>query len=769
MVKNMLNKKLFRDMWIAKWQFLSIIILSSLCVMVFCGLDAAWRDIEVSMEQFFKEQKLSDLWVKLPEADYTSASKISNVNGVKEIQSRVVEDGIAKDLKSEPTVRVHGYDGNFKINIPKIVEGESLGNNDIRGCLLEKQFAETQGLSVDDNIKVTIKDEEYSFIIRGLVISPEHVWSADDIVPDPSSYGYILVQSRALTSMNLNEVLVMVDEDSSVEVVKENIESIFPYALVLDHNSHTSTNNIMSEVKQFQSFSIIIPVLFVLVAALVILTTISRMVDGQRTQIGTLKSLGYSNKKLFLHYLGYGLFPSLIGSVFGLIIGRGFLPEFLWNTMGENYTLPKQISSTISSLAVLVSILIVILSVVISYLTCRKQLKESAAELMRPKPPKAGDRILLERFTKLWNKLSFNTKLVFRNLFRAKIRTIMAFFGVIACTMLIIVSLGMNDTFKDMVSSYYEDTYTNDLKVILKDDAGILESYQKRLQADKVEGTMNKNINIHSNSNSKTVLLSVVSDDQSLINFGDSIENMMIPKDGIVITEKLASLMGVKLNDELTITLPGDKEPIHTKVSKLAPISMGQGIFASKTAWDSFGKDQFIPTDLLIKNPSNECIETLDRMDTVENYAFTTEQSQKTASAMQALTGVAILLFIFALMLAAIVLYNMGILNFAERTREFATLKVLGYRKKEIRSLIIRENLLISISGVILGIIPGILFTGMAMKMAEPDDMVMNPVIEPVSIIIACLVTISFSLIIQLILSRKVNSINMVEALKSVE
>lgn len=769
MVKNMLTKKLFRDMWQAKWQFLSIIILCALGVMIFSGFDAMWRNIEVSTEQYFAKFALADLWVKVPEADRATVSRISHIDGVAKVQARAVEDGHANELPAEPTVKVHGYDGSFIINQPQIMEGTTLADNDMRGCVMEKQFADAQKLMIGDDIQLTIQDIRYSFIIRGLVTSPEYIWSANDILPDPTSYGYILVQYNALPEIPLNEILVTAEGGADISYIQKQIESIFPYAFVLNHDSHISTSNIMGEVKQFQSLSIVFPFLFFLVAAMVVLTTISRMVDSQRMQMGTLKSLGYNDIKLFSHYISYGLYPALVGSAIGLLIGQSALPTFLWGALSKNYTLPEKSPANISPLALLVGLAAVVLSMSICYISCRRQLKETTAELLRPKPPKAGSRILLERFSRFWNRLSFNSKLICRNVFRAKARSLMALFGVLACTALIIVSLGMNDSFNRMISSYYEKTYTNDLQVTLKRDAGILESYQKRLPADVVEGTMEKTVSIQGGDTSRTVLLSVIDDNQTIVVFNTKTGSSKPPEDGIIITEKLAQVMGLSLGDEVIITLPGDKQPIYTQISQLAPISIGQGIFTSKTAWDSLRKGPFIPTKLLIKNPAKDCMAMLDRMDTVDSYIFSTEQFQKTQSVMQALTGVVVLLFTFALVLAAVVLYNMGVLNFVERIREFATLKVLGYHKKEIQRLIIRENALISITGAILGILPGVFLTGITMKISEPEDMVMTSVISPISILIACITTITFSIIIQFILARKVDSIDMVGALKSVE
>lgn len=765
MVKNMLSKKLFRDMTRAKGQFLSIIILSALGVLIFSGLDAAWRDIDLSVNDYFEDQQLADFWVTVPSEDRDVENKISRLQGVEVVQSRISIE-VAADLPGEPALMVHALDEEARINVPVVQSGTSLSDNDQAGCLLEEQFAQAHNISVGDKLTIRINRQEHSFIIRGLVMSPEYIITAKDATPDPQSYGFMIANSVAFPQVPMNEMTVLLSDTADSQEVKDEIEAALPYALVRDRTAHSSTEMIRGEITQYRSLSSIFPVVFFAVSALVVLTTMTRMVDSQRMQIGILKAVGYRDGQIFRHFLSYGFLPSLIGSASGLLIGRHILTNYIWKIESDiGYVLPLKIASSISIEVLMVCCLPILLSCLICYYVCRKNLKEVPASLLRPKPPKGGSRILLERFPAFWKRLKFNTKMIQRNLFRSKARTMMALLGVLGCTALLITALGMQDTFQDVVSTYYGQTLRYDLRVELTADAGILTEYQQKIPAQTVEGIMEKIVSVKGENNDRIVVMSVLDGNQTQIN----LEPGILPREGMVMTEKLASVMGVQAGDTITIRIPGDSSPVRLKIARLVPIGMGQGIYLSADQWESLEKGAFTPTALLIKKPSEGAMGYLDRLEEADSTEWISSQKENTLAGMQGMISIIILMAVFALTLAFVVLYNLGILNFVERTREFATLKVLGYHQREICSLIIRENMLISSMGIALGIMPGLWLTSLAIHVSEPDNMAITSYVSILSLAAACGLTLLFSLLIQLFLTRKVKSIDMVGALKSVE
>jgi putative ABC transport system permease protein len=802
MVRKALFKKFLRDIVHAKGQILSIVILSALGVLVFSGLDGSWRDLDASVEQYFEEQKLADFWIITPSSDKSMERRIARIKGVKDVQSRFSFE-METTLPGNPKLMLHAVRDEIRINIPRIVRGSTLLENDYRGCLLDIRFANANGLSPGDEITLKIGERRSTFTVRGLVTNPEYVFTSKDIIPEPKSYGFIYTNIREFSAMPRNEICVLLTDDADAAKVKKAIEDELPRVFVRDRKSHTSTQMIRNEVSQFSSLSVLFPIMFFMVAALIVVTTMTRIVENQRTQMGILKALGYSSGSILRYYLSFGFFPSLLGSIAGLIAGKYTLPPFLLNVLDDMYALPEIRTAPISYEALSVCILSVTMTCIICYITCRRNMSENAASLLRPKAPKAGSRILIERIKALWSAFGFSTKMIMRNLFRSKIRALMALAGVLSCTALIITAFALMDTMDHLIDSYYGRTLLYDYRADLDESGGSIGKYRRRMDAGKVEGIMEKTVSVRKadgnkvtreyydgmEQESRTVMLTVLEDGQELISLGiqdstgdnglnagrgaldpwthRSAENSRYS--GVIVSRKLAEAMGLVIGDALELKLPGIEEKEKVKVTGLAQIQIGQGIYMTETAWEELEKGAFKPTALLVKDPGPGCIEYMERLDEVTGIKSVFSLKEKTRAGVEPFNSVAYLMAAFALALAFVVLYNMGILNFIERIREFATLKVLGFYQREIRSLIVRENVIVTAAGILAGIYPGLWLSGMVMAASEPDDMVFISVVEPTSILAACGITFAFSLLIQRLLTGKVRSIVMVEALKSVE
>ncbi|NLK87787.1 MAG: ABC transporter permease [Clostridiaceae bacterium] len=798
MVRNRLLTKFLRDILLAKGQILSIVILSALGVMVFSGLDASWRDLDASVEQYFVEQKLADFWIITAASDKNMERRIARIKGVKDVQSRFSYE-METTLAGDPKLMLHAVRDDIRINIPRIVRGSRLLGNDYKGCLLDVRFADANGLSPGDDITLKIGDRRSTFTVRGLVISPEYVFTSKDIIPEPKSFGFIYTNIREFSSMPRNEICVLLTDDADAAKVKAAIEDELPRAFVRDRKSHNSTQMIRNEVSQFSSLSVLFPIMFFMVSALIVLTTMTRIVENQRTQMGLLKALGYGSGSIMRHYLSFGLFPSMLGSVGGLVAGKFTLPQFLLNVMADMYALPEIKTAPISYAAFSVCVLSVAMTCIICYISCRRNISENAASLLRPKAPKAGSRILFERITVLWSALGFSTKMIMRNLFRSKVRAFMALAGVLSCTALIITAFSLMDTMDHLIDSYYGKTLLYDYRAELDESGGSIGKYRRRMDAERVEGIMEKVVNIRKadgggaagkyddgrvtgkygggrvmgeygediEQESRTVLLTVFEDRQELIFLGA--QDNGIAGNTAIVSQKLAEVMGLDIGDTLKLKLPGVEKEEKVMIAGLSQIQIGQGLYMTESAWEDLERGAFKPTALLVKNPGRGCIDYLEGLDEVTGIKSVPSLKEKTSAGVEPFSSVAFLMAAFALSLAFVVLYNMGVLNFIERIREFATLKVLGFYQREIRSLIVRENVIVTLAGILAGVYPGIWLAGMVMAASEPDDMVFVSVVDPVSIIAACGITFAFSLLIQRLLAGKVRSIVMVEALKSVE
>ena len=769
MVKNTLRKKLYRDMSRAAMQFLSIIALCALGTFAFAALDGTARMTRTTLDTYYEENNLADFWVTLPAGvDRTSLDKVSGVDGIAAVRARASAD-LETTLEGDASVSVTAYDGEMDINAPLLREGELLDIADKRGCLVEERFAQAHGLSLGDRITVKLSGQEYTFLIRGIAVSPEYIVVSDGIVADPNAYGYILINSCAMRELPLTQIVAMLEEGADSDTVRAAIEEALPDALVVDRTSHSSTARANNDAQMFENMTLIFPILAYAVAALIVMTTLSRMIDNQRLQMGTLSALGFSARQIKNHYLSYAIAPSLIGAVLGTLIGHYTLPFFLWDALIGQNEMPYQLVPPISVPAWIMTALSVIMSVCIMLFSYHKAAQETTAALLRPKPPKDGKRILLERMTFLWSRFSFNAKMITRNLMRNKLRTLMSLVGLLCCNMLIITSLGLQDSVTAMSVNYYTGTLSYDVRANLKGEVGTAESYERRLEADTVECVMEQSISLRADGGTRTVMMTVLEDDQTLQHLGEHETFVSIQPGTAAVTYKLTKTLGISLGDTIRLYLPGDDEPLTMVVGQIVSNNVSQGVYLNRSTWEAQRKGDFTPTAIQLLGPSESCLSLLEDMDEVDSIDYPAEQIQDMLWMLDTLSSVFTLLTGIALALAFVICYNMGLMNFVERTREYATLKVLGYHQKEIRKLILRENNIISTLGVLLGVAPGILLTDVILHSCEPESGYYTGAPALQSVLIACAITFCFSYLLQLLLTRKVKKIDMVEALKSVE
>ena len=769
MVKNTLRRKLYRDMSRAAMQFLSIIALCALGTFAFAALDGTARMTRTTLNTYFEENNIADYWITLPSGvDRAALDKMAAIPGVTGVRARAsadMETGFGDDVN----LSVTAYDGEMDINIPLLREGSLLDPADERGCLVEERFAIAHGLGVGDRVRVKLYGQEYSFLVRGIVVSPEYIVVSDGIVADPNAYGYILINARAIPALPLTQIVVTKADSADGNAVRAAIEEALPDALVVDHASHRSTTRANNDAQMFENMTLIFPLLAYAVAALIVMTTLSRMIDNQRLQMGTLSALGFSAGQIKRHYLSYAIAPSLIGAVLGTLIGHYTLPFYLWDAFIGQSEMPYQLVPPISVPAWIMTGLSVVMSVLIMLYSYHKAARETTAALLRPKPPKDGKRILLERITPLWTRFSFNNKMVVRNLMRNKLRTFMSLVGLLCCNMLIITSLGLQDSVTAMSVNYYTGTLGYDVRASLKGEVGTSESYERRLDAERVECVMEKSISLRADGGTRTVMLNILQDGQTLQRLGEHETLVRLEPGMVAVTYKLTKTLNIHLGDTLRLYLPGDDEPLEMTVGQIVHNNVSQGVYMNRSTWEAQRKGEFTPTAIQILNPGERCLAQLDAMDEVDSVDYPADQIQDMLLMLDTLSSVFMLLTGIALALAFVICYNMGLMNFVERTREYATLKVLGYHQKEIRKLILRENNLISAFGVLLGVAPGIILTDVILHSCEPESGYYPGAPALQSVLIACAITFCFSYLLQLLLTRKVKKIDMVEALKSVE
>lgn len=767
MTRGTLQKKLLRDMRQSAMQFFSIVILCALGTFIFAGLDGIANLAQGTIDTYFEQNNLADFWITVPNANRDLLVKARGVPGVEDVCARA-SIKLEAGLPGDPTLLVTAYDGPMEINRPIVCAGTELLQNDLRGCLMQAGFAQAHGLTVGDRVSVEMDGTEYGFFIRGIVYSPEFICVTEGNYPNPQEYGYILIRAAAMPGLPLSEMLVSVTPGADAAQVKRDLQAALPGALILDRAAHQSTASATSNAEMFHKLLLVFPIIAYAVAALIVMTTLTRMIENQRLQIGTLKALGYSSGAVRRHYLAYAIWPSLLGSLAGIVIGHQTLPRLIWKLLLGQNEYPYRIYPRVSLASWGMAALTVVMSVGICAYTYQKSGRETTAELLRPKAPKAGRRILLERITPLWRRLSFNAKMVVRSLFRSRMRSFLSFVGILCCNSLIIASFGLQDSVNALAQNHYTQTLAYDVRANLTREAGRPESY-RRLSADRVECVMETSADVQTQKESRTTLLTVVEDGQTLLRLGKDSTHVPIQPGGVAITEKLSDTLKTGLGESLEIRLPGEKRTVRLPITQIVYNNVQQGVYMARATWEGLRKGSFTPTAVLLKNPTDACLRELDDMPEVDSLDRPTEQSRELTETLELVGSVFVILMCLALALAFVVCYNMGLMNFAERVREYATLKVLGYHQNEIRRLIVGENNIISILAVLLSVYPGLLLTGVVLRVCQTESLRYPNCTAAVSVVGACLITYAFSLLIQLFLIRKVKTINMVEALKSVE
>ena len=765
-----LFRKLLRDMRENAMQFLAMTLLCFLGTWVYSGLDGTWRLMDLTVETYFEECSLADFWVNASSLTRRDLDRIAHVDGVARVQPRTSMLADAEGLGDGVEAALEIYEGDFTLNRPYLRSGSLLSPGDTKGCLMEEQFAAAHGLQPGDSVTLKLGGQRLRFLIRGTVLSAEYTITSKESTPDPEHYGFIILSHAAVPMLPYTNALVKLAPGADADAVETALERTVPGALIVSAASHRNISVARSYAVMFRGMTYVFPVVAFSVAALIVVSTLGRMIDKERMEIGTLKALGYTNRQIRRHYLWYALLPSSVGSFIGLYVGWYTLPDVLWTMMVHNSRYPYMLRPPVSLPSYVMTFLSVALAVFICMATLRKSLSEQTAELMRPKPPRSGTRILLERWPALWRRFSFNSKMIIRNLLRNKGRTFILLVGIICCNMLINATFGLQESITWFMRQYYGGTLAYELRVDLKEsEAGTLESYRNRLNADTVEGIMVKSVSLRGGKANRACQLTVLKDDQTLIRLSADQTVLPLPDEGAVISRKLASVTGVEPGDTVEVVLIGETDPIKLEIRDFAETNSGQGLFMSQTAWEKLRKGDFAVTALLITGPDERTLHRIDEMDETDRVRYLEDQFNDGMTLLDATATAFSILSAAALGLAFVICYNMGLMNFTERVRDYATLKVLGYHQREIRSLMLRESNLTAILGVLLGIVPGVMLVDIILKTCEFESMVFVSYVSFRSIWMASVITFAFTLFVEWLLTRKVRGIDMVEALKSVE
>ena len=577
------------------------------------------------------------------------------------------------------------------------------------------------------------------------------------------------------------------ENQQKLDDAKKELEDLEkPEWMVTDREDLPEYTDYGDNADRLRNIGQVFPVIFFLVAALISLTTMTRMVEEQRTQIGTLKALGYKKSAIAAKYICYAFFATLLGSVLGMLIGEKIIPYIIITAYGIMY---HNVANTISidyqpGFALIASAASVVCTVGATLFASGKELQETPASLMRPPAPKEGKRVLLERFTFIWKHLSFSWKSTIRNLFRYKKRLIMTVFGIAGSMGLMLVGFGIQDSISDIAAIQYRELQHYDGMVIEDSDATeeehaeLFEYMKENEQIAHCNRVQMTKISAPKGSSNISIYLFVP---ESLSEFAKDVtlknritgETYELTDEGAAISEKTASLLGLKVGDMIPLK-KGDKE-YKVRVAVITENYMSHYLYMTPRVYEqTFGeKPEY---ENIVFTMQEDCKDDLEMAGTrilanpgALSISYTSSLASQVDRMLSTLDAVILVLIVSAGMLAFVVLYNLNNINITERQRELATLKVLGFYDGEVSQYVLRENVILTVLGIMFGAVFGILIHRYVITTVEVDAVMFGRNIKPLSFLYSGILTSIFSIVVNGVMHFKLKTIDMVESLKSVE
>lgn len=787
---------MIRDILQNKSQFLTIFLMVLIGVMVYVGIESYMDGMVQTANTFYTENNLQDLNILGSNLTIDDLNKIKKLDNVNDAERKLVVTGIDA-TKDDKTYLISFIESN---NISKfyVVDGIEFDTNK-KGVWLDDFYAKENNLHVGDTISIKYDTFTLNETILGLINVPDHLYDTSDaseLIPNRKKFGFVYlssneipedyIKSMVMKEMKItdtktfdkyvkdfnykdyipyNYIMVDVDNKDNVSKVKNDIEDNIKSALAIVKIEDTSSYVMyQGEIDEGASYVGIFSGLFLFIAMLSVITTMTRVVKKQKLQIGTLKALGFKNSKISSHYIGYGFWISLLGAICGIILGRFFIGNIFIGLEMSFFEIPNG-KAVINNMSYVVALCVVAVVSLITYLTCRKELKKIPAESLRNELPKVKNGSLNLTTKKLFRKMNFSSKWNLRDIIRNKFRTITGVVGIVGCCTLIVCAFGMLNSMNHFIKLQFEDLYDFDYKLTLNEN--ISEKDLKEL-TDKYGNSTSQTLGIEiKDSNGNRVANNIfVDDSNNLVRFQNSKDKFININDntGIYVTSKLAENNNYKLGDIVTWHIYGDSTYYESKIVGFNKDPQNQNITVTRSYLESLNV-KYTPDSLYTKSDLKG-VKEIDGVSLIQDKKSLKESMQSMLSTMKKMI---ILIIFFAILLGAIIIYNMGILSYSEKEYQFATLKVLGFKDKKIKKIFIQQNLWITALSVIIGLPSGYYLTSWLFKACLDDNFDFGVHINITTYIIATVGTFLVSYLVSKFLARKVNKIDMVSSLKGNE
>ena len=819
-MKTKLLKHIFMKIKDNYKRFLSLICMAFLGVGFYAGIQSSSPDMLKTLDNFYDENNVYDISVisnvGLTEDDLLKLSKIKNVELAINIQEK---DTYLEIEENNYVVKLIEY--NSQMNNVYIKEGRLPKNSN--EVSVDNALLENNNLKLGDNI--TIDGKKYSIV--GNVISPLY-FSAErpnsNLGSGKVDY-YIYVYNGSLDLEAYSNIYITVkgakkyltNSDSykklinnvkkDIDLIKDKqqdirydelysdiIETGEMYGISIDESKfikpkwyiydrldNASYKELINASDNLKKIGNIFPIIFFAISVLVSLISMMRMIEEDRVENGTLKSLGYNSFHITLKYVIYSLLATTIGSSVGAIFGSYMIPSVIWNIYKKIFFIPKFIyllKSDYNALGLWICILCICGT---SVIVCIKNLREVPANLMRPKAPKSGKKILLERINFIWKKLKFSDKITIRNIFRYKSRVITTILGIAGCTALILAGFGLKDSIKDVIDFQFNNIIKYDKLLMTNESINQIDIEKELLNDDKVENFTNvntQNIKVLFNDEEEEVTMitpedfNSISKSISLIDLKTNNVINNISDNSCIISEKTAKLLDIDVGDKISL-LDNDNNKYDIKVSYIIKNYINQYLYINNNTYNNLFKDYKINSVLISLKDEDKNSKEFDKKYISNGYALTIVDNDDIKSSMNdmlsSIDSIVAILIIAAASLAFVVLYNLSNINISERKREIATLKVLGFYPSEVDKYINRETVLLTILGIGIGLLFGSYLSHFIISTCEPDYIMFDRHVYTLSYFYSLFITVIFTIIVTIVTHFNLKKINMVTSLKNVE
>ena len=756
----MLNRKLFRTAWNYKSQFISMVIMIAIGVGIFLGFNMEWKSLEHNAFTFLEDTNYADFRI-YSETGFTEKDieAIQNIDGVDAATRYFNVNVRIKDTKKSLSVNVSE---NYTVSTMLIMEGAAYHEN-TDGIWLSDKFADANSIRIGDRLTVTYTGVEITGEVVGLVKSGENMICVADenqLMPDYESFGFAYITPKTLENAlgfafypQINIISDM-DKADLEEAVREATGTTF---LVSTKDEHYSYAGVMSEAEEGKTMGSILPVLFLAIAVLTMVTTMHRIAANEKVQIGTLKALGFRDRRILRHYTAYGLMIGLAGLALGVVLGylvagliispTGMMSTYLdlpsWDLVMPGFCVP-------------VMALMMVFLTLISYLSVKKMLKGTAADALRPYTPKPMKKSVIEKLP-FWNKLPFGTKWNVRDILRHKSRSAMTLVGVFGCMLLLVGGLGMKDTMGNFLDILDKDISNYATKVILSESAA---NGDAMALAEKVNGDWQASSGI--SYEGKTITLDIYDADNGKVRFlTEENEQVELSDDGVYLCLRLKDTAAI--GDTIAFSPYGSEETYEVKVAGYLRSLVSESIIMTGRYADSVGIEYHIGA--IYTDTASEDIEDSAIISGKQDKDMIMDSYDTFMELMDLMVAI---LVIAAIVLGIVVLYNLGVMSYVERHRELATLKVLGFRDKKIGRLLITQNIWLTFIGAALGL-PGGVGVLYILITALASEYELSLTLGIATYVVSIALTFGVSLLVGWMVARKNRKIDMVEALKGAE